>query len=72
VNMENLPLALTGPTTFIINAQQPGADRLKADPTLTTVPSVQRGAVFPLDFDSFRLDFYSANNVVDRIVAALS
>ncbi|BCN47034.1 MULTISPECIES: Fe2+-enterobactin ABC transporter substrate-binding protein [Prescottella] len=72
VNMENLPRALTGATTFVINAQQPGADRLKADPTLAAVPSVQRGAVFPLDFDSFRLDFYSANNVVDRIVAALS
>lgn len=72
VNMENLPLALTGPTTFVINAQQPGADKLKADPTLAAVPSVQRGAVHPLDFDSFRLDFYSANNVVDRIVAALS
>ncbi|MGF7122949.1 Fe2+-enterobactin ABC transporter substrate-binding protein [Rhodococcus sp. BE178] len=72
VNAENLPLALTGATTFIINAQQPGADRMKADPTLAAVPSVQRGAVYPLDYDSFRLDYYSANNVVDRIVAALS
>ncbi|WP_430335296.1 Fe2+-enterobactin ABC transporter substrate-binding protein [Rhodococcus sp. ACT016] len=72
VNMENLPRALTGATTFIINAQQPGADKLKADPTLAAVPSVQRGAVYPLDYDSFRLDYYSANNVVDRIVAALS
>lgn len=72
VNIENLPRALTGATTFVINAQQPGVDRLKADPTLAAVPSVQRGAVHPLDFDSFRLDFYSANNVVDRIVAALS
>lgn len=72
VNMENLPLALTGPTTFIVNAQQEGADRLKADPTLTAVPSVQRDAVFALDYDSFRLDYYSANNVVDRIVTALS
>ncbi|PTR24099.1 iron complex transport system substrate-binding protein [Rhodococcus sp. OK519] len=72
VNMENLPRALTGATTFIINAQQPGADKLKADPTLAAVPSVQRGAVVPLDYDSFRLDYYSANNVVDRIVAALS
>ncbi|WP_433609318.1 Fe2+-enterobactin ABC transporter substrate-binding protein [Prescottella agglutinans] len=72
VNAENLPLALTGPTTFVINAQQPGADKLKADPTLAAVLSVQRGAVYPLDYDSFRLDYYSATNVVDRIVAALS
>ncbi|MCL2533760.1 MAG: Fe2+-enterobactin ABC transporter substrate-binding protein [Nocardiaceae bacterium] len=72
VNMENLPRALPGATTFIINAQQPGADRLKADPTLAAAPSVQRGAVYPLGYDSFRLDYYSANNVVDRIVAALS
>ncbi|WFR74404.1 ABC transporter substrate-binding protein [Prescottella defluvii] len=72
VNMENLPRALTGATTFIINAQQPSADRLEADPTLAAVPSVQRGAVYPLGYDSFRLDYYSANNVVDRIVAALA
>ncbi|MDH6282496.1 Fe2+-enterobactin ABC transporter substrate-binding protein [Prescottella agglutinans] len=72
VNMENLPRALTGATTFVINAQQPSADRLKADPTLAAVPSVQRGAVYPLGYDSFRLDYYSANNVVDRIVAALA
>lgn len=70
--VENLPLALTGGTTFIINAQQDGADRMLADPTLAAVPSVQRGAVYALGHDSFRLDFYSANNVVDRIVAALS
>lgn len=72
VNMENLPRTLTGATTFVVNAQQPGADKLKADPTLAAAPSVQRGAVYPLDYDSFRLDFYSANNVVDRIVAALA
>ncbi|WP_305093549.1 Fe2+-enterobactin ABC transporter substrate-binding protein [Prescottella sp. R16] len=72
VNVENLPLALTGTTTFVVNARQPGVDRLKADPTLAAVPSVQRGAVYPLDYDSFRLDYYSANNVVDRIVDALT
>jgi len=69
--VENLPLALTGGTTFIINAQQDDADRLLADPTLATVPSVQADAVYPLGHDSFRLDYFSANNVVDRIVAAL-
>lgn len=69
---ENLPLALTGATTLVVNAQQPDADRLKADPTLAATPSVQSGAVYPLGYDSFRLDYYSANNVVERIVAALS
>ncbi|MBM4509003.1 hypothetical protein GS421_03890 [Rhodococcus hoagii] len=72
VKWRNLPRALTGATTFVINAQQRAPDRLKARSVRSPRASVQRGAVFPLDFDSFRLDFYSANNVVDRIVAALS
>lgn len=72
VAVENLPLALTGDTTFIINAQQPDAERLKNDPTLAAVRSVESGQVYALGYDSFRLDFYSATNVVERIVDALS
>ncbi|MEE2057638.1 Fe2+-enterobactin ABC transporter substrate-binding protein [Rhodococcus artemisiae] len=71
VATENLPLALTGGTTFIINALPEDADRLKADPTLANTKSVQNDAVHALGYDSFRLDYYSANNVVDRIVDAL-
>lgn len=72
VAVENLPLALTGDTTFVINATDPDAARLKADPTLASVPSVENDRVHALGYDSFRLDYYSANNVVERIVDALS
>lgn len=71
VATENLSLALTGGTTFIINALPEDADRLKADPTLANTKSVQDDSVYALGYDSFRLDFYSANNVVDRILDAL-
>ncbi|MFD6857813.1 Fe2+-enterobactin ABC transporter substrate-binding protein [Rhodococcus sp. NPDC060090] len=71
VATENLSLALTGGTTFIINAVPEDADRLKADPTLANTKSVQDDSAYALGYDSFRLDFYSANNVVDRILDAL-
>lgn len=72
VGVENLSRALPGATTFIISAQQSAADAMKADPLLAETPSVQTGNVYALGFDSFRLDYYSANNVVDRIVDALT
>ncbi|WP_346777461.1 Fe2+-enterobactin ABC transporter substrate-binding protein [Rhodococcus sp. HNM0563] len=71
VATENLSLALTGANTFIINALPEDADRLKTDPTLANTKSVQNDAVYALGYDSFRLDYYSATNVIDRIVDAL-
>ncbi|AQA23221.1 ferrienterobactin-binding periplasmic protein [Rhodococcus sp. MTM3W5.2] len=72
VGLENLSRALPGAATFIINAEQPAADALAADPTLQGIPSVQRHAVFALGYDSFRLDYYSAGNFVDRVVNELT
>lgn len=72
VGQENLSRALPGDVTFVVNAEQAGADKLTADPTLTNTASVQGKRVYALGFDSFRLDWYSANNVVDRIVDALT
>ncbi|QNG21002.1 Fe2+-enterobactin ABC transporter substrate-binding protein [Rhodococcus triatomae] len=72
VSQELLTQALPGNSTFIINAQQPDADRLLADPTLAATPSVEQGQVYPLGYDSFRLDYYSANLVIDRVVDALT
>ncbi|MFD3811978.1 Fe2+-enterobactin ABC transporter substrate-binding protein [Rhodococcus sp. NPDC058639] len=72
VGVENLSRALPGAITFVISAEQPAADAMQADPLLAEIPSVRTGKVYALGYDSFRLDYYSANNVVDRIVDALA
>ncbi len=71
--VENLSRALPGTVTFIISADESAEERMKTDTLLAeTPPSVQSGRIYALGFDSFRLDYYSANNVVDRIVDALT
>ncbi|MGW0019728.1 Fe2+-enterobactin ABC transporter substrate-binding protein [Rhodococcus sp. NPDC003382] len=71
-SVENLSRALPGAITFIISADASAEERMKADALLAGIPSVQSGKVYALGYDSFRLDYYSANNVVDRIVEALT
>ncbi|WP_245687790.1 Fe2+-enterobactin ABC transporter substrate-binding protein [Rhodococcus phenolicus] len=70
--VENLSRALPGTVTFIISADESAEERMKTDTLLAETPSVQSGRIYALGFDSFRLDYYSANNVVDRIVDALT
>lgn len=70
--LENLPLALPGNTTMIVSATEPDVERVVADPLLRAMPSVEKGQVFALGDDSFRLDYYSATQIIDRIVEALN
>jgi hypothetical protein len=51
----------------------PGHSRWRVDPIVLRRNRRYRAAasVYALGYDSFRLDFHSANNVVDRIVDAL-
>jgi iron complex transport system substrate-binding protein len=65
---EHLTL-LTAPTTFLLSA---GDDRVEAflhDPILANLPAVRSGQVYALGVNSFRIDFFSAREIVDGIVA---
>ncbi|MFC9763689.1 Fe2+-enterobactin ABC transporter substrate-binding protein [Rhodococcus jostii] len=64
---ENLPRAVPGNTTFIVIGEAADADRFLADPTLRETPSVEKKQVIGLGKDSFRLDYYSASNLIDRV-----
>lgn len=65
---ENLT-ELTSETTFVLSVDDEGAQAFAEDPTMANVPSVAAGQVYGLGANSFRIDKYSAIEVVDGIVA---
>lgn len=64
---ENLT-ELTSETTFILARDDDGAQAFAQDPTLANVPSVKTGQVYGLGQNSFRIDRFSATEIVDHIV----
>ncbi|BAH52369.1 Fe2+-enterobactin ABC transporter substrate-binding protein [Rhodococcus opacus] len=68
---ENLPRAVPGNTTFIVIGDAADAERFLADPTLQQTPSVEKKQVTGLGKDSFRLDYYSASNLIDRVTSSV-
>ncbi|GAB2800429.1 hypothetical protein GCM10027040_29940 [Halomonas shantousis] len=59
---------LSAPTTFLLSA---GDERVAAfldDPVLANLPSMKTGQVYGLGENSFRIDLYSATEVIEGIV----
>lgn len=65
---ENLT-QLTAETTFILSKDNAGAKTFLNDPVLANVPSVEKQQVYGLGLNSFRLDLYSATEIVDGVRA---
>lgn len=61
---EGLSESATGESVFLISANDKTAKSFAADPTLSNLPSVTSGNIFPLA-NSFRLDYYSSNDILD-------
>ena len=64
---ENLT-ELTARTTFILSRDDAGAQEFARDPVLANLPSVEAGAVYGLGTNSFRVDRFSATEIVDTVV----
>lgn len=60
-------LQLTSQTTFILSVDDAGARTFADDPVLANVPSVAAGQVYGLGRNSFRLDPYSATEIVEHV-----
>ncbi|RZF90137.1 Fe2+-enterobactin ABC transporter substrate-binding protein [Pseudoalteromonas sp. CO302Y] len=58
---------LKSPTTFLIRAEQPTADRFMTDPVLANLNSVKSKQVYGLGANSFRIDYYSAKEILTNI-----
>ncbi|CAL8899889.1 antibiotic ABC transporter substrate-binding protein [Kocuria varians] len=68
---ENLSKAATGKTVFLFASDDKGVDTYLKDSLVANTEAVKNKAVYALGQDSFRLDYYSSNNVLDKIESQL-
>ena len=66
---ENLAAGLNGESLFLFAGDQKDADAIYANPLLAHLPAVQNKQVYALGTETFRLDYYSAMQVLDRLKA---
>lgn len=64
---ENLAAGLNGQTLMLFANDESDAQRLMANSLLAHLPAVQNKRVYPLGNDTFRLDYYSASNLLTRL-----
>jgi len=67
VGGENLASALNGETLFLFAGDEQDARALAQNPLLKHLPAVQQQRVYPLGTETFRLDYYSATRVLQRL-----
>ena len=66
---ENLAAGLNGESLFLFAGDQKDADAIYANPLLAHLPAVQNKQVYALGTETFRLDYYSAMQVLERLKA---
>ncbi len=66
---ENLAKGLNGQSILLFANGEKEAQALQADPVLAPLPAVTGQRVWALGSDTFRLDYYSASLVLERIEA---
>lgn len=66
---ENLAAGLNGRTYLLFAAEDNTAAQVMSNPFLAQTPAVRAKAVYALGLDSFRLDYYSASNLLSRLEA---
>ncbi|GAA4771408.1 Fe2+-enterobactin ABC transporter substrate-binding protein [Microbacterium gilvum] len=69
VSIENAVATLTGETVFLVNGDDDTKADLLDEALFANAPAVESGAVHPLGATSFRIDYYSALDVVHTIAA---
>ncbi len=71
VTLENLSAAIGGDSVFLLSGTPATVDAFIAEPTLANLPAVTSGQVYPLGPTSFRLDYFSGMELIDRLVDIL-
>lgn len=64
---ENLAAGLNGQSYLLFAAEEPTVAQVMSNPFLAQTPAVRAKAVYALGLDSFRLDYYSASNLLTRL-----
>ncbi|HGK7504520.1 Fe2+-enterobactin ABC transporter substrate-binding protein [Kluyvera cryocrescens] len=66
---ENLATGLNGESLFLFAGDQKDVDAIYANPLLAHLPAVKNKHVYALGTETFRLDYYSATRVLQRLSA---
>nr|WP_258041607.1 Fe2+-enterobactin ABC transporter substrate-binding protein [Citrobacter amalonaticus] len=66
---ENLAAGLNGESLFLFAGDSKDAEAVYANPLLAHLPAVQNKRVYALGTETFRLDYYSAMLVLERLSA---
>ncbi|WP_145525434.1 Fe2+-enterobactin ABC transporter substrate-binding protein [Yersinia rohdei] len=64
---EKLAEGLNGETILLFSGDQPAIDALKSNKFLAHIPAIEHHRVYAAGYDTFRLDYYSASNLLARI-----
>lgn len=64
---ENLAAGLNGQSLFLFAGDQKDVEAIYANPLLAHLPAVEGKRVYPLGTETFRLDYYSALLVLQRL-----
>lgn len=67
ISHENLPAAITGETVFLLSGTEAAVRAFMSDPVLANLPAVRDGRVYPLGPSSFRVDYYSGQQIIDTL-----
>jgi iron complex transport system substrate-binding protein len=72
VSLENAVTSMSGSTVFVASGNEDTVKDLKATSVLKNAPAVKADRVVALGDDSFRIDYFSALNIVQKVEDALS
>lgn len=64
---ENLAAGLNGQSLFLFAGDEKDAGAIYSNPLLAHLPAVENKRVYPLGIETFRLDYYSAMLVLQRL-----
>lgn len=64
---ENLAAGLNGESLFLFASDEKDATALETNPLLSHIPAVQNKRVYALGTETFRLDYYSATQILERM-----
>ncbi|WP_232845108.1 Fe2+-enterobactin ABC transporter substrate-binding protein [Paracoccus onubensis] len=67
VSRENLSAAIPGETVFLMSGSDEDVQAFMDDPVLANHPAVKAGRVYPLGRSSFRIDYYSGLQMIDKV-----
>ena len=69
LNGENMADGITGNTLLLFAADEKTVPQVAKNPFLAHLPAVQQHDIFAVGNDTFRLDYYSATLVLQRLSA---